>query len=141
MATPAAHGTTIARPAEPPDTAATHLLPRPLQEVGLARPLTETQRVLEVHAERRQILGQAGGPGHHHRLLADWAAGLAVPAVMQLDDPGAGDQVELVGLGDVVEEPGALARHVGEQGQVELVDQVEPHERPPEADAAPDHDA
>ncbi len=29
---------------------------------------------------------------------------------------------------------------VGEQGQLELVDQVEPHERPPEADAAPDHD-
>src|SRR5207344_3566388 len=70
--------------------------------------------------------------------------GLAVPAVLQLDDPvaggGAGDQVEPVGLGDVVEQPGALARNVGEQGQAELVDQVEPHERPPEADAAPDHD-
>jgi hypothetical protein len=36
--------------------------------------------------------------------------------------------------------PGALARHVGEQVHAELVDQVEPHERPPEADAAPDDD-
>src|SRR6202043_82917 len=72
------------------------------------------------------------------------AAGLAVPPVLQLDDPvaggGAGDQGELVGLRDAVEQPGALARNVGEQGQLELVDQVEPHERPPEADAAPDHD-
>src|SRR6266511_841491 len=80
----------------------------------------------------------------HHSLLADWVAGLAVPAVLQLDDPvaggGAGDQVESVGLGDAVEQPGALARNVGEQAQLELVDQVEPHERPPEADAAPDHD-
>ena len=80
----------------------------------------------------------------HHSLLADWGAGLAVPAVLQLDDPvaggGAGDQVEPVGLGDVVEQPGALARIVGEQAQLELVDQVEPHERPPEADAARDHD-
>src|SRR5215470_1486454 len=71
-------------------------------------------------------------------------AGLAVPPVLQLDDPaaggGAGDQVELVGLGNAVEQPGALARNVGEQAQLELVDQVEPHERPPEADAAPDHD-
>ena len=70
--------------------------------------------------------------------------GVAVPAVLQLDDPaaggGAGDQVELVGLGDAVEQPGALARNVGEHAQLELVDQVEPHERPPEADAAPDHD-
>src|SRR2546429_1216856 len=68
----------------------------------------------------------------------------AVPAVLQLDDPaagrGAGDQVESVGLGDAVEQPGALARNVGEQAHLELVDQVEPHERPPEADAAPDHD-
>jgi hypothetical protein len=77
--------------------------------------------------------------------FADWrAAGLAVPAVLQLDDPvaggGAGDQVESVGLGEAVEQPGALARNVGEQAQLELVDQVEPHERPPEADAAPDHD-
>ena len=34
-------------------------------------------------------------------------AGLAVPAVLQLDDPvtgsGVGDQIELVGLGDAVE--------------------------------------
>ncbi len=57
---------------------------------------------------------------------------LAVPPVVQPDGPvaprGAGDQVELVGLGVVVEQPGALARHVGKQVQVELVDQVEPHE-------------
>ena len=39
-----------------------------------------------------------------------------------------------------MEEPGALAHNVGEQAQLELVDQVEPHQRPPEADAAPDHD-
>jgi hypothetical protein len=42
------------------------------------------------------------------------AAGLAAPAVLQPDDPvaerGAGDHVELVGVGDVVEQPGALAR-------------------------------
>src|SRR5216117_659576 len=72
---------------------------------------------------------------------ASWSA---VPAVQQLDDPaaggGAGDQVESVGFGDAVEQPGALARNVGEQAQRELVDQVELHERPPEADAAPDHD-
>jgi hypothetical protein len=42
---------------------------------------------------------------HHHSLPADWrAARLAVPPVLQLDDPvaggGAGDQVELIGLGD-----------------------------------------
>src|SRR5438093_7782525 len=71
-------------------------------------------------------------------------AGLAVPAVVQPDGPvaelGAGDQIEPVGLGDVVEQPGTLARNVGEQAQLELVDQVEPHERPPEAHAAPDHD-
>src|SRR5207253_7944474 len=57
---------------------------------------------------------------------------LAVPPVVQPDGPvaprGAGDQVELVGLGVVVEQPGALARNVGEQVHVELVDQVEPHE-------------
>src|SRR6185369_14258901 len=68
----------------------------------------------------------------------------AVPAVLQLDDPaaggGAGDQVESVRSGDAFEQPGALARDVGEQAQPELVDQVEFHERPPEADAAPDHD-
>src|ERR1700693_2605269 len=83
--------------------------------------------------------------GRYQGERSPWrAAGLAVPPVLKLDDPvaggGAGDQVELVGLGDVVEQPGALARNVGEQGQLELVDQVEPHERPPEADAAPDHD-
>lgn len=54
-------------------------------------------------------------------------AASAVPPVLQLDDPvaggGAGDQVELVGLGDAVEQPGALARNVGEQAQLELVDQ------------------
>src|SRR5436190_845814 len=75
---------------------------------------------------------------------ADLAAGLPVSPVLQLDDPiaggGAGDQFELVGVGDAVEQPGALARNVGEQAQLELVDQVEPHERPPEADAAPDDD-
>src|SRR5664279_6247759 len=72
------------------------------------------------------------------------AAALAVPAVLQPDSPvaelGAGDQVEPVGLGDVVEPPGTLARNVTVQVQAELVDQVEPHERPPEANAAPDHD-
>src|SRR5664280_1551425 len=60
--------------------------------------------------------------------LADWrAAGLAVPAVLQPDGPvaerGAGDQVEPVGLRDVVEQPGTLARDVGVQVQSELVDQ------------------
>jgi hypothetical protein len=53
-----------------------------------------------------------------------------VPPVQQLDDSaaggGAGDQVKLVGLGNAVEQPGALARNVGEQAQLELVDQVEP---------------
>src|SRR5215472_8369726 len=79
-------------------------------------------------------------------LLASWGglSASAVPPILQLDDPvaggGAGDQVELVGLGDVVEQPGALVRNVGVQAQAELVDQVEPHERPPEADAAPGHD-
>src|SRR5215831_17352545 len=79
-------------------------------------------------------------------LLASWGglSASAVPPILQLDDPvaggGAGDQVEPVGLGDVVEQPGALVRNVGVQAQVELVDQVEPHERPPEADAAPGHD-
>jgi hypothetical protein len=33
-------------------------------------------------------------------------------------------------LGDVVEQPGALAGNVGVQVQAELVDQVEPHKRP-----------
>ena len=75
-----------------------------------------------------------------HGLLADWAAGLAVPAVPQLDDPaaggGAGDQVESVGLGDAVEQPGALARNVGEQAHLGLVDPGRPPcGRPPEADA------
>src|SRR5947207_6281678 len=73
--------------------------------------------------------------------LARWGgpSASAVPPVLQLEDPvaggGAGDQVEPVGLGHVVEQPGALVRNVGVQGQVPLVDQVEPHERPPEADA------
>src|SRR6202030_2884222 len=54
---------------------------------------------------------------------------------------GAGDQIEPVGLGYlVVEQPGTLAGNVGVQVQAELVDQVELHERPPEANAAPDHD-
>jgi hypothetical protein len=54
---------------------------------------------------------------HMTVLLADRAAGLAAPPVLQLDDPvaggGAGDQVELVGLWDAVEQPGARARNVG----------------------------
>jgi hypothetical protein len=55
------------------------------------------------------------------------AAGLAVPAILQPDGPvaerGAGDQVEPVGLGDVVvEQPGALARNVGVQVAAELID-------------------
>jgi hypothetical protein len=37
----------------------------------------------------------------------------------------------------VAEQPRTLARNVGEQVQAELVDQVKPHERPLEADAAP----
>jgi hypothetical protein len=49
-------------------------------------------------------------------------------------------RVEPVVLGDVLEPPGTLARNTGEQVQAELVDQVEPHERPPEAHAARDHD-
>src|SRR5215210_2634766 len=72
------------------------------------------------------------------------AAALAAPPVLQLDDPairgGAGDQVERVGARDAVEQPGALARNVGEHAQPELVDQVELHERPPKADAAPGGD-
>ena len=50
------------------------------------------------------------------------------------------EKVEPVGLGDVVEQAGALARNVEVRVQAELVDQVELHKRPPEADAAPDHD-
>ena len=65
-------------------------------------------------------------------------------AVLQLDDPvaggGGGDQLEPVGRGDAVEQPRSLARNVREHAHLELVDQVELHERPPEADAAPDHD-
>jgi hypothetical protein len=53
---------------------------------------------------------------------------------------GAGDQVKPVGLRDVVERPGTLARNVGVHVQAELVDQVELRERPPEANAAPDDD-
>jgi hypothetical protein len=34
---------------------------------------------------------------------------------------------------NLVEQPGTLARDVGVQVQAELVDQVEPHERPPES--------
>jgi ribosomal protein S18 acetylase RimI-like enzyme len=53
------------------------------------------------------------------------AAGLAVAAVRQPDgavaELGAGDQVELVGLGNVVEQPGTLARNVGVQVQAELL--------------------
>ena len=47
---------------------------------------------------------------------------LGVPAVLQLEDPvaggGAGGQIEPVGLGDAVEQPGALARNVGEPSAV-----------------------
>jgi hypothetical protein len=43
-------------------------------------------------------------------------------------------------LGTPSNSRGTRARNVGEQAQLELVDQVEPHERQPEADAAPDHD-
>src|SRR5215218_4159632 len=71
-------------------------------------------------------------------------ASLAVPAVVQPDGPvaelGAGDQVEPVVLVDVVERPGTFARNVRVQVQAELIDQVEPHERPPEANSAPDDD-
>src|ERR671911_468117 len=78
------------------------------------------------------------------RILVTRVPGLTVPAVPQLEEPvtgcGAGDRLEPVGLGDAREQPGALARNVREQAQLELVDQVEPHERTPEADAAPDHD-
>ena len=46
--------------------------------------------------------------------LVRWISGAAV---VQLDDPvaegGAGDQIESVGPGDIVEQPGALARNVG----------------------------
>src|SRR5438067_12466927 len=77
-------------------------------------------------------------------MRAPLATGLAVPAVLQPENPvaelGAGDQIEPVVLGDVLEQPGTLARNIGVQVQAELVDQVEPHERPPEAHAAPDHD-
>jgi hypothetical protein len=59
------------------------------------------------------------------------ALALAVPPVLQLEGPvaerGAGDQVERPVLADVVEQPPALARHIGLQAQVEHVDQVEPH--------------
>src|SRR6476620_12516639 len=77
-------------------------------------------------------------------ICSSWSA-LPVTPVLQFEDPGrlqlgAGDQVEPVGLGDVVEQRGALVRNVGVQAQVELVDQVELHERPPEGDTAPDND-
>src|SRR4051812_40003556 len=72
------------------------------------------------------------------------AAGLAGPAVAQMDDPapgsGAGDQIEPVGSGHAVEQPSALARDVRKHADSELVDQVELHERPKEANAAPDQD-
>jgi hypothetical protein len=42
----------------------------------------------------------------------------------------------LAGLGDVAGQPGAFARGVGGQVQAELLDQVEPRERPPPASAA-----
>lgn len=58
-----------------------------------------------------------------------------MPAVLQPDDAvaelGAGDQVEPVGLGVVVETARALARDVGVQVHAELVDQIEPLERTP----------
>jgi hypothetical protein len=45
------------------------------------------------------------------------AVGLAVPTVLQRDGPvaelGAGDQVEPVGLGNVVEQLGTLASNLG----------------------------
>ena len=97
-------------------------------------------------APREDVDGQRDWWADRSNANAAWqcSPGLAVPPVLQLDDPaaggGAGDQVEPVGLGDAVEQPGALARNVGEQAQLELVDQVELHERAPEADAAPDHD-
>lgn len=57
-----------------------------------------------VSACRGAQLGLSGRDG-----VAGWAAGLAVPAVQQLDDPAAGggarDQVESVGVGDAVEQP------------------------------------
>src|SRR6188508_479559 len=74
----------------------------------------------------------------------DRFAGSARPAVPQLDDPagrgGAGHQLERVRREVTVEQPRALARDVGEHAHVELVDQVELHERQPEPDAAPDDD-
>src|SRR3954447_20425305 len=69
---------------------------------------------------------------------------LAVPAVPELHDPavrgGAGDEVESVGPWVTVEQASALARNVGKHAHLKLVDQVEPHERPPKANAAPHHD-
>ncbi|HKA10842.1 MAG TPA: hypothetical protein VKI99_10265, partial [Candidatus Dormibacteraeota bacterium] len=38
-----------------------HLLKRALEQVRRAQPPAEAERVLQVHAERRQVLGQAGG--------------------------------------------------------------------------------
>ena len=85
---------------------ARRLLRDPLGELGSAAPSARSRA--SVRAESS--------------LPADWPAGLAVPAVSQLEDPvagsGAGDQVEPVGLGDAIEQPGALARNVGEQGQL-----------------------
>jgi hypothetical protein len=89
----------------------------PHRAVPLAIPTTHD---LDADARELVTLSQA---------LRHSAAG---SPVAQLDEPvaerRAGDQVERVGLGDAVEEPGALAGDVGEQGHVELVDQVESHE-------------
>jgi hypothetical protein len=56
---------------------------------------------------------------------------LAVPPVAKLEsaaEGGAGQEVELTGLAGVLEQPGALARHIGDEGHAVLVDQVEPRE-------------
>lgn len=73
---------------------------------------------------------------HAYAVFRRWlasASGLAMPVVVQPDEPlaepCAGDQVEPVGLGFAVEQPGALVRDLGVQVQAGLVDQVEPHER------------
>jgi hypothetical protein len=83
------------------------------------------------------LLGLGAGLGLVYLL------GLPSPPVLQADhaviEGGAGHEVELTGLACVVEQPGAVGRRqVGDQGHAVLVDQVEPRERPPEADAAAD---
>ena len=89
-------------------------------------------------------VGDAGTVGVGLGLLGlVYLLGLPWPPVPQADhaviEGGAGHEVELTGRACVVEQPGAFGRRqVGDQGHAVLVDQVEPRERQPEADATAD---